>query len=282
MLSKLITIFTVTVLCGTLNAAAHKGHGHPAPVAIPQSHITQSTQWQGKRVAFLGDSMTDPNARYSSCLYWKYLQQLLGIEPKVYARSGHRWTDILDRAKEMHTQLADSVDVILIWAGTNDYNSSLPIGEFFTECQDTTNYNGHSVVRRHRTPVMDSSTFCGSINMVLSYLKSHYPTRQIILLTPIHRGYARFSDRNEQPDENYANARGLYIDDYIDVLHRAGSVWAIPVIDLWSLSGLHPMTRSQEQYFHHPDTDMLHPNSTGNYRLARTLQMQLLALPPDF
>ena len=272
-----------TILIGcmmTINA--HNGHDHPAPVEVPPTHITPATQWQGKRVAFLGDSMTDPRAKNSSCLYWKYLQQLLGIEPKVYARSGHRWTDILNRAKDMHTELADSIDVILIWAGTNDYNSSLPIGTFFSEQQDTTNHNGQIVTRRHRSLIMNDSTFCGSINLTLDYLKSNYPTKQIILLTPIHRGYAKFSDRNVQPDENYANGQGLYIDDYIDTLHKAASVWALPVIDLWSTSGLYPMNTSNEQYFHHPETDMLHPNSPGNYRLARTLQMQLLSLPPDF
>lgn len=253
-----------------------------AIATLLSSAMAAQTQWAGKRVAFLGDSMTDPNAKNSTCLYWKQLQQLMDITPKVYAHSGNKWSDMLKRAKEMHREQGDSIDAIMIWAGTNDYNASRPIGEFFTERQDTTNYNGQTVVRRHRTPVMSDSTMCGSINRTLSYLKKHYPTKQIIILTPIHRGYARFSERNVQPDENYANGQGLYIEDYVDMIRRAGSVWAVPVIDLFSLSGLHPMIKGHEQYFHRPDTDMLHPNANGNMRIARTLQTQLQTLPATF
>jgi hypothetical protein len=101
-------------------------------------------------------------------------------------------------------------------------------------------------------------------------------------MTPIHRGYAKFNEKNVQPDENYANGQGLYIDSYVDVLKLAASYWAVPLIDLYSISGLFPMADAQAQYFHDKETDRLHPNALGDYRLAKTIQYRLLALPAGF
>ena len=71
------------------------------------------------------------------------------------------------------------------------------------------------------------------------------------------------------------------ITDYVDVLRKAASVWAVPLIDLYSDSGLYPMMNSNIKYFSNAQTDRLHPNSAGNYRLAKTIQYQLLALPVE-
>ncbi|HEY5593115.1 MAG TPA: SGNH/GDSL hydrolase family protein, partial [Paludibacter sp.] len=144
------------------------------------------------------------------------------------------------------------------------------------------NFNGTEVTRKYRTPIMNDSTFCGRINKVMSYLKNTYPQQQIIIMTPIHRGFAKFSDKNVQPDENFSNVQGLYIDAYIAVLKQAASYWAVPLIDLYAESGLYPLAESQLQYFHNKDMDRLHPNALGDYRLAKTIQYQLLTLPSTF
>lgn len=116
----------------------------------------------------------------------------------------------------------------------------------------------------------------------MSYLKEHFPQQQIVIMTPIHRGFARFSDKNVQPEENFANAQNLYIEDYVDALRKAASVWSVPLIDLYSLSGLYPLADSHAQYFSDKDSDRLHPNSAGNYRLAKTIQYQMMAIPSGF
>jgi len=54
------------------------------------------------------------------------------------------------------------------------------------------------------------------------------------------------------------------------------------LIDLYSISGLYPLADAQVTYFHDKDTDLLHPNALGDYRLAKTIQYQLLALPSTF
>ena len=72
------------------------------------------------------------------------------------------------------------------------------------------------------------------------------------------------------------------MDEYVQALKEAGNVWAVPVIDLNSISGLYPMNDAQTGYFHRADTDRLHPNAEGHRRMALALMYQLLAFPASF
>ncbi|MCM1075853.1 MAG: SGNH/GDSL hydrolase family protein [Bacteroides sp.] len=267
-------------ILSTLGVYAHDGHEHAPVVNIPAEDINLNTPWNGKKVAFLGDSMTDPRNKSTKKRYWDYLQTLAGIEPHVFARSGYQWDGIYKKAEEMNSTIGDSIDVIMIWAGTNDFNQSKPIGQFYSERMDSVNVNGKMELRKHRQLLMNDSTFTGNINRVMSYLKHNYPDKQIIIMTPIHRAFAKFSDKNVQPDENYANGQGLYIETYINTLRQAADLWAVPVIDLYTDSGLYPLEERHDQYFHHDKTDRLHPNDNGHYRIARTIQARFNAIPP--
>ena len=251
-------------------------------VQISQAEKTPGSQWAGKRAAYLGDSMTDPNTSYTAYWYWQYLKELLDLDYVVYARSGYQWTGIMQMAQRLLAEQGDSIDAVFIWAGTNEYNHGVPIGDFFTETMRETNHNGVEVMRKFRTPIFSDSTFCGRINKVLDFLKNNYPTKQIVILTPIHRGFATFGSLNVQPAENFANGRGLYLESYIDALKHAGEIWAVPVINLYSLSGLYPLSDKFVPYFVNAERDRLHPNALGHYRIARTIQYQLLALPNGF
>jgi lysophospholipase L1-like esterase len=250
-------------------------------VTISAIDKTANSQWQGKRVAYLGDSMTQKSKNGTNTIYWEYLSELLGIEPYVYGISGNQWDGIYKQALKLREEKR-AVDAILIFAGTNDFNHGVPLGKFFSETIKETNYNGNKVSRKYRTSIENDSTFCGRINKVMTFLKTNFPEQQIIIMTPIHRGYATFNEKNIQPEESFANEQGLYLDSYVDVLKQAASYWAVPIIDLYSLSGLYPLIDSQAKYFNNADTDRLHPNALGNYRLAKTIQYQLLALPSTF
>lgn len=257
------------------------------------SGTSQYNPWQGKRCAFLGDSMTDPSNRAATYHYYDYLRDSLGIEPRVYARSGHQWHQILEKAKLMQDTDSTTIDVIFIWAGTNDFNHNIPMGQFYAERDTTCNRNGQIVAARHREWLMNDTTFCGRINMCLSWLKHNYPTTQVIVMTPIHRAFADFSNRergtyNIQPDEGFTNTLGLYIDDYIDALRRACSYWAVPCIDLFQDSGLYPLEAAHGLYFAEPvqnsETgryDRLHPNNRGHIRLGKTIAARLRTITPE-
>ena len=56
---------------------AYAGDGdHLLPVA--------GTQWKGRKVAFMGDSITDKAHVGTTKNYWQYLQEMLGLVPFVY------------------------------------------------------------------------------------------------------------------------------------------------------------------------------------------------------
>ena len=242
--------------------------------------------WQGKRVAYFGDSVSDPRNKASKKKYWAFLKEWLGITPYVYAVSGRQWNDIPRQADKCWAEHGDSIDAVIIFMGTNDYNVSVPLGSWYNEQEDEVmagiHEPKHMVKRRHRTPHMDKTTYRGRINIALDKLKRMYPAKQIVILTPIHRGGFYPNDSNWQPTEDYANACGLFISDYVEATRQAADVWAVPVIDLSALSGLFPLMDEHAPYFHNADTDRLHPNEKGHERMARTLFYQLSALPCNF
>lgn len=243
--------------------------------------LTASHPWQNKRVAYLGDSITDPRSLPEDPHYWSYLQEMLNTETYVYGISGRQWKHVLDQANKLKTEHGDEVDAIMIFMGTNDYNSGTPIGEWFTETTEVVNANGKMVERKRRDRIFDNSTFRGRINIALDSLKKMYPTKQIVMLTPIHRGFAQFSEKNVQPSEEYCNGCGEYIDAYVNSIKEASSIWSVPVIDLYSLSGLLPSLPEQSIYVP-GGNDNLHPNAEGHRRIALCIYYQLQALPCTF
>ena len=249
--------------------------------ALPQALIAHP--WQGKRVAYFGDSITDPRNKASQKKYWSWLQEWLKIEPYVYGVSGRQWNDIPRQADLLKKEHGNDFDAILIFIGTNDYNAGVPIGEWFTERPEKVEAGihelKHPVDRRHRYPVMCDSTYRGRINKALDYVKRQFPTKQIVLLTPIHRAGFYANEKNWQPREDYTNQCGEYIDAYVKSVKQAGNLWAVPVIDLNALCGLYPLMDEYAQYFNKADSDRLHPNDFGHERMAKTLMQQLLALP---
>ena len=239
--------------------------------------------WQGKRVAYFGDSITDPRNSGSKIKYWGFLQDWLQIEPYVYGRSGRQWNDIKRQADLLQAEHGDSVDAIMIFMGTNDYNTGIPIGEWFEEKDEQVmagiHEQKHMVDRKHRYPVMCDSTYRGRINMALNYVKRLYPTKQIVLMTPIHRAEFYANEKIWQPREEYTNKCGEYIDAYVQTVKEAGNLWALPVIDLNALCGLYPLMDEYTQYFKNAENDRLHPNDAGHARMAQTIMYQLLTLP---
>lgn len=270
-----LCIMLLTIACSTDMQAKREKE----PAGIYVNH-----PWYGKRIAYIGDSVTDPNQGGEQVThYWQFLADWLHSTPLVYAVSGYEWSHAVGLTDKLHQEVGEDVDAIIVFLGTNDYNNDLPLGCWFTEkpeqVQRGKGGKEFQDVRMHRSLSMDQSTVRGRINVAMKHLKELYPTKQIILLTPLHRGYAFFGNGNRQPSEDYRNEQGLYIDHYVDAIAEAAHVWAVPVIDIYSLSGLLPTMPSQRQYFCDEKNDQLHPNTQGHQRLAKTLLTQLSSLP---
>ena len=243
--------------------------------------------WWGKRIGYIGDSITDPRCHGGKIKnYWAFLKDWLNITPYIYGISGRQWNDVPRQAEKLKAEHGEEVDAILVLMGTNDFNQGIPVGEWFTEKKEKVMAACGGVktlqTRKRRTLAMDENTYKGRINIGINRLKQLFPEKQIILLTPLHRALANFNDKNLQPDESYQNSCGEYIDAYVQAVKEAGNLWSVPVIDFNSLTGLNPMVEEQLSYFYDPSFDRLHPNTKGQERMARTLMFQLMALPPVF
>ena len=296
----------LTLAMPTLPAFAQKAMSKKEIAEKEKAFKNLQHPWKGKKVAYFGDSITDPNIKASKVKYWGFLQDWLGITPYVYGVSGRQWNDIPRQADQLQKEHGDDFDAILIFMGTNDYNNGVPVGEWYTETFDCVRVvlvgvsdgrvvvldgGGHvagqdlagvMVQRRHRHFCMDKNTLKGRINIAMSKLKQMYPTKQIVVMTPVHRALFASGDKNIQPDEMYENARGIFFDEYVKAIKETGNVWAVPVIDLNSLSGLFPLYDAGAQMFNKPDSDRLHPNDAGHSRMAKTIMQQLSALPCVF
>lgn len=237
-----------------------------------------------RRVVFLGDSITDKCHVGCTTNYWGFLGARCGFTPLVYGVNGQQMSHIAAQAAKFKAEHPEGADVIFVFAGTNDFNAGVPLGAWYTYGEETVNKNGAQVRRRRRSFCFDAGTFRGRINGALAYLRENFPQAWIVLLTPVHRGFASFGPKNVQPDESYANACGLFLDDYVAAIKEAGNVWAAKVVDLHAVSGLFPNVRAQDAFISNPKTDRLHPSTAGHARIAEALALEvgdlLVEAPP--
>ena len=270
---------------GTLATNTAFAQGKAGAAATGKESVDTTHPWYGARVGIIGDSISDPQVANGPEKYYWYMAREIGIVPCVVATNGREWNDVIRQANNLKSEYGDNIDAILILLGTNDFNAGVPIGEWFTEeyvqVEAANGVPKSMQTRRHRSPNFDSKTFKGRINIALDSLKNMYPRKQIILMTPLHRGYAKFGETNIQPDENYTNRCGEYVDAYINAVKEAGNIWAVPVIDLNAISGIFPLNRSQKEYFPR-DNDRLHPTDEGHERLAKAITAALRCLAPRF
>ena len=274
-MKKKMLLLLVAVLLG-MGGTAKKQTAAPVSFAHP---------WTSKRVAYIGDSVSDPNVKQTDGMkhYWDFLAEWLSTTPLVYATNGHTLKNGLSNVDRLHAERGDSVDVIVVFLGTNDFNAGLPLGELYvqeeTEVERATGTPRHKEFALRRTPVLRDNTICGRINLIIHKIKTLYPEKQLVMLTPLHRGFAEFGERNVQPDESYSNARGTFIGDVARAITEAGRIWSVPIIDLYALSGLSPTLPEYSKYFFNAERDCLHPNERGHERIARTILQQSLTLP---
>lgn len=239
------------------------------------------SHWKGRKVAFLGDSITDHST--SATNYWGYLEFDLGIKPLVYGVNGHQMLRIKGQAEKLKKEHGDDVDAIFIFAGTNDYFADCPLGKWWDHKMEPSNWRGSKEPAPRRYFTLDEKTFRGRVNIALDYIKDNFPDAQVILMTPIHRGYANFHwQDNIQSEETFGNPRGLHIEDYVNVVKEASGIWSVPVIDLYAECGLFPIKDSFVKCFKSGTDDRLHPNPEGHRRLAETIKYKILSMPSTF
>ncbi len=209
---------------------------------------------KGKRVNFLGDSITEGVG--TSCAEARFVDIIAreaslaearnyGISATRIARQNPKNCDIdeLDYCARF-SQMDDDADIVVVFGGTNDYgHGNAPFG-----------------TEDDRTP----DTYCGALHFLMRGLIEKYPNAEIVFLTPLHR---------ENEDE--PNMHGRPLKDYVDAMRRTAEKYSIPVLDMYSSGGICPTIEAHRNAL---CPDGLHPNDAGNRRLAQRIMSFIATL----
>ena len=195
---------------------------------------------------FLGDSITEgcgttdfgtkPFHQLIAKKYGMAVARNYGIGGTRLARQvkpsdSARWDlDFCSRFSEMD----DDASLIVVFGGTNDFgHGDAPIGQ---------------------PSDRDPSTFYGACHYLMSGLIAKYPEARIVIMTPLHRA-----------TEDNKNINGVTLSFYVDIIKEVAAFYSLPVLDLWSVSGIQPRVAViKEKYC----PDGLHPNDAGHERMA--------------
>lgn len=206
----------------------------------------------GKKIAFLGDSITEGCGTSSlEHTFWNVLGQKTGAQVFGYGIGGTRIAPQRvpsdPRADQDFISRVDSMipdaDVVVVFGGTNDFgHGDAPFG-----------------TRGDQT----SETFCGALHVLFTKLYERYPAAQLVVMTPTHRLSETDSVMNEFGVRRSGNLR-----TYVQAIRDAAEDFAVPVLDLFRVSGIQPSVPAlREAYM----PDGLHPNDAGHAKIADKL-----------
>ena len=154
------------------------------------------------------------------------------------------------------TSLDGNEDLIVIFAGTNDFGHSFQIGDLFT----TDGTTGH---RSYNT---DANTVCGGLALAIETLYAKYDGYiPIVICTPLQRLLAGQTSSGGSWDKNSINK---YMDDYIEAIKGVAQYYGIPVCDFYHCNMNPNIPAANTMYF---SDDGLHPNATGHAVMGKLL-----------
>lgn len=222
---------------------------------------------EGKKIAFLGDSITEgygvkdrPNNRYDN-----RLKKLCSLE-KVYnygiggTRLAHQSSPSENPRHDLcfcgrAYNISKEADIIVVYGGVNDYlHGDAPIGEY-----------------GDKTP----ATFCGGVYYLMNFLKKTYEGRPIVFVAPAHCQRKTFSDI-EVSDHPKKKSDAMPLLGYVEIIQRTAKDFDIPVLSFYHSLGLDP---KDPEVFEKYTIDGLHFNDAGHEFLANCLRDFLEALP---
>ncbi|MBO5883684.1 MAG: SGNH/GDSL hydrolase family protein [Clostridia bacterium] len=220
----------------------------------------------GLVINFLGDSITEgsgvsniPENRYDNRLKKMY-------DLKVVNNYGIGGTRLAHQEKPSENPRYDlcfcgraynmdrNADMVVVYGGVNDYIHG----------------DAHFGTMEDHTP----ETFCGAVYFLMKTLKSLYPEKPIVFMTPAHCNYNGMSDADispramKKPDAQPLSA-------YVKAIKARGAELDIPVLDLFEALGIDPNKEEDKARY---TADGLHFNDDGQEILARTLGEFLLSL----
>lgn len=204
--------------------------------------------FSSKKITCIGDSITAGNggsydANGKQISYCNFLASTLGCEVVNLGIGGAAIGDYWDESSLIlrWNQIPQDSDIIIIFAGVNDYF----IGP---------DHLGDTTTRA-------SKTYCGDTYALFSNIKNNYPNADIFVCTTY---------RNNT--ENWTQFAGYDFTQYMDIQKQYCSELGLNVIDLYS-TGILDSRDEKTRKLLVPDD--IHPNDAGNEILANEIAAEL-------
>lgn len=204
-------------------------------------------KWKDKSWLTLGDSITRANG------YQSRVKVMLGFS-RVDNRGVNGQTMAHQSKNKSTYEVGQTIDygkydLVTIFTGTNDFRYNKRLGN----------------VQVVGSSGFDENTFTGSYQLLIEHILSSNPKIDLVLITPpqrVHDGY----------DVNFTNKVGSKLIYYVNTIKVLGQMYSIPVLDLYSESGI---TKETMDVF---TRDGLHPNETGYERISEKMYRFLLGI----
>ncbi len=215
---------------------------------------------EGKIIDFLGDSITEGSgvSDIAANRYDNDLKKLANLkEVHNYGIGGTRIAHQIVPSTTPRFDLCmcgraydldRTADIIVVYGGVNDYlHGDAPIG-----------------APTHTAP----NSFWGGVRFLMSFLKTEYPGKTVVFMTPAHCCFEGGTDAEPSRD-NRKNNNALPLVEYVNIIKEAGKEYGIPVLDLYHTLPIDPNREEDKKAY---TVDGLHFNDAGHHILAQTLK----------
>lgn len=218
------------------------------------THDLATQPWINKKVACLGDSITEGDSGEGSLIdsYVPKLKKYIGTTAQNFGKSGALITKKTDDDISFVNRVGaiKGQDVVTIFGGINDFQWNAPLGTMADGIDKPT-------------------TFFGALKYVITTLAATNPKAKLMLITPMKT--TKFQYHTYDSNGNLMqNANGNTQLDFVNAIKQVGEYYSIPVLDMYSNSNYSPYLPGQigHDYF---TVDGLHPTSHGYERIAQTI-----------
>ena len=138
-------------------------------------------------------------------------------------------------------EMDENADAVVVFGGTNDFgHGQAPIGK-----------------SDDRTP----ETFYGACHYLMNGLLERFCGKPVLILTPLHR----LDEDNPKGSGSYKPEDVAPLKEYRRILMEVAEIYALPVLDLYAVSGIQPENETCKQRLL---PDGLHPSDEGHRLLA--------------
>ena len=231
------------------------------------SKLHEYKKFEGKKVVFIGDSITfgvgcEDYISDKSLLLQSYVNKFAGLTGAEVVNLAISGATLAANTSPLYAsfisniiaanQVPSDADYIVIFGGTNDFWTQIPIGN----PSDTTEY-----------------TFYGAFNWIFSNLPQKAPNAKVMFITPYQQwrndvgpdGYAADSYGGWGTDRDYGQGT---LKAYRNAIIDQVSDFGCPVLDLFTLM---PSTKVIEWRGEYTALGDVHPNNIGHTRIAELL-----------